>query len=863
MTSFLDSLKDFATGGSIPQTGKATPRGSEEGQPADAKADDIATQDAQNREANIGSGSSSGRGGNGVKGLYDKLFSIANPDEDKLAENPLDKYMDVTYGITLSITDLKAGSKTDTFASMLKANRKVIASTGSIEDSTAAHYVISSLVAKSVTTLTASNPEISQVIEMNIELKEPIGFSLDYNLRRFAKEFGLDPQPHRYIWRVDIWFSGFDPSSGSWVRNIDFGGPRNESKSKLTYFATMTTIESSITAEGTTYNITIVPHQFNAFREEITLVPGTELTFEKEGTLQDAMDKVQVYLDKWAEERGTNFKHIIELPDAIKELSLYKESGPNGGDYTIVDKEIRMVVAEPASAITIIMMILKHVPDLMSAGNINNPGLPNLSFSIFPTVDYGSAQYTQASSGSNKAYNDFVNVTVKYRVVPFFEWKSKTPGAQNAIGNAKKALRRVYNYTWSGVNTEVISLDTKLSVFFYVNDGFGGQSMDGNSPGNTNPTRTPEKAQEDHDDKRSQWKDRKQEPWSGGRGGGKKSPEQGSGLGPESSGAPKSVSAYGPGAQDPNAPYGSPVGDGYDYPGQNGDFGERTEDFRRRVPTASKYHRGEDIGVGIGTPVYATQNGVVECGYNQYGGNTIKVEGGRYDTRYVHLSRYAPGICGKRVSKGTIIGYSGNTGSATDGPHLHYEVLEDDKQVDPSKFGSRRPLGPGFRPSRSDRTGETGEGGDEGNGSSDQEIAYGRSIPLYSPVPVAAHVSQAPMAQAARESYELAMERRIGADLLSLNGMQVRGDPRWFTQYYHYSDESSYSMYHITAPLIRINMYMMDQSEYMTAGQNQNARQNDLSLGGWYEIISINHTFKGGVFTQTLEGARVVALNAT
>src|SRR5690625_5558477 len=55
-------------------------------------------------------------------------------------------------------------------------------------------------------------------------------------------------------------------------------------------------------------------------------------------------------------------------------------------------------------------------------------------------------------------------------------------------------------------------------------------------------------------------------------------------------------------------------------------------------------------------------------------------------TRYAHLSSFEDGIRpGKRVKRGELVAYSGNTG-LSEGPHLHYEILVDGKPVDPLQY---------------------------------------------------------------------------------------------------------------------------------------------------------------------------------
>jgi murein DD-endopeptidase MepM/ murein hydrolase activator NlpD len=101
----------------------------------------------------------------------------------------------------------------------------------------------------------------------------------------------------------------------------------------------------------------------------------------------------------------------------------------------------------------------------------------------------------------------------------------------------------------------------------------------------------------------------------------------------------------------------------------------------------SKMHKGIDFGAPTGTPIYAAGSGaVVEIGRKGSYGNYIRIRhNGDYQTAYAHMSRFAKGLVkGEKVKQGQVIGYVGATGRAT-GPHLHYEILVDGAQVNPTK----------------------------------------------------------------------------------------------------------------------------------------------------------------------------------
>jgi len=100
-------------------------------------------------------------------------------------------------------------------------------------------------------------------------------------------------------------------------------------------------------------------------------------------------------------------------------------------------------------------------------------------------------------------------------------------------------------------------------------------------------------------------------------------------------------------------------------------------------------HNGLDFTASQGTPVYATGDGKVGNAYasSTYGNVVYIFHGHGYETRYAHLWKFAvkPGDV---VKRGNIIGYVGSTGTSVS-PHLHYEVLFQDRHVNPINFFQR------------------------------------------------------------------------------------------------------------------------------------------------------------------------------
>ena len=99
-----------------------------------------------------------------------------------------------------------------------------------------------------------------------------------------------------------------------------------------------------------------------------------------------------------------------------------------------------------------------------------------------------------------------------------------------------------------------------------------------------------------------------------------------------------------------------------------------------------RMHEGIDVAVPEGTPVRSAKGGTVILAsyYGGYGNYICVDHGGGLSTCYAHLSGYASST-GQRVSRGQVIGYSGNTGSST-GPHLHFEVRINGAAQDPMAY---------------------------------------------------------------------------------------------------------------------------------------------------------------------------------
>jgi len=111
-------------------------------------------------------------------------------------------------------------------------------------------------------------------------------------------------------------------------------------------------------------------------------------------------------------------------------------------------------------------------------------------------------------------------------------------------------------------------------------------------------------------------------------------------------------------------------------------FGKRENPFSGD----KSFHSGVDISASPGTPIRATADGIViHSGRTQFSGYLVVLEHGHgFKTIYAHNKKNMVKM-GQTVKRGEVIAYVGSTGKST-GPHVHYEVWEKGKNINPKKY---------------------------------------------------------------------------------------------------------------------------------------------------------------------------------
>ncbi|AWB58932.1 MULTISPECIES: M23 family metallopeptidase [unclassified Colwellia] len=115
-------------------------------------------------------------------------------------------------------------------------------------------------------------------------------------------------------------------------------------------------------------------------------------------------------------------------------------------------------------------------------------------------------------------------------------------------------------------------------------------------------------------------------------------------------------------------------------------YGIRKDPFNGKAAM----HKGVDFAGKEDADIIATASGVVSWASDRYGyGQLIEINhGDSLKTRYGHNKEILVAV-GDVVNKGQVIAKMGSTGRST-GPHVHYEILHNNKQIDPKKYVYRK-----------------------------------------------------------------------------------------------------------------------------------------------------------------------------
>ena len=432
----------------------------------------------------------------------DGIFTGSGIAEGDAKTNPLNGYINTTYHVELAMLPFpgRGGGAIDTAPAPggvmsqetqmdplknpainnykryeeLASGKVIFARTGGAAGDTYLNIVRTTI--GNVTAVSSANPGLAQVTEIGLEFVEPSGVMFDFWMRKAAAELGYTVTPFRCVWRLSIWWSGYRPN-GTWVDKIPFKSQTGTEFKEIVYHCHAATLEAGVKATGTTYNMTLFPIAFAAMQRDAIISEAIQINCE---------NSIQGFIAEFTKTINAKFAakkmfHTVEIKlpnDSFGSQPLVDKSNPKRSDFAQFNTDDGSSVRfnlPPNSTITNLI--------LQSFANVSMEGIEKelgddvaVTLVVKPDVDYSAAE-------PNSKFNDYTKIKYIYSVEPFYTWRFlKNDGSVGAANNGKALalgskvksygmVRRYYNYAWTSTNTEVLSLDLKLKLLWFVDIG--------------------------------------------------------------------------------------------------------------------------------------------------------------------------------------------------------------------------------------------------------------------------------------------------------------------------------------------------------------------------------------------------------
>ena len=433
--------------------------------------------------------------------LEHKRINMLDRDDLPYSSNVLNDYTDVMYHVALTMIpeaqakEVRNGSLIDTNGTIFDDNDNVvltlsgiaIASTGDIlrEDlpdvtmmDEMNYYNITEVEFENIMAPTTNNPMISNMISVGMTIVEPVGLRLHDDLRHAANKLGYKQiNIGRIVYKLDIWFSGYDSFTGNWVSEIPLS---SEGSVRYSAFLVITGLDTQMTAAGTEYQVSMAPVGHFAYRPEEMIIEAEKIWSGEDNTFGSFLDHLQSVLkDVRSKRTNEQIKRTFEFeaPPELLESTFYDSDLANQKHYLGNFKAGGTIIpiGKDNDIITLLqgaLADLQGVWDSFLRDDDPTFATPRTLYTIRFETKYGA---------KNPATNDYDEITYKYIIEPFDTFKKGTP-EQKTVGDyvsktsqitrlrsliQRGMLVRSYDYINSSTNTEVIDFNINLKMFYY------------------------------------------------------------------------------------------------------------------------------------------------------------------------------------------------------------------------------------------------------------------------------------------------------------------------------------------------------------------------------------------------------------
>lgn len=462
----------------------------------------------------------------------DSMLNPANPDtatsgsvnlqtagrtDDMILNNCLNGYIDVMYNISLALvssagaTKIREGTIEDTnsinsdqyivFASTADAATD---STTSTDNNDVDYYNIQGLSFTSFLGHVPQNPMVAVSWDGKMRMFEPYGFQFREDIDAMARGMGYQNplSPLEYVYRLEIWFSGYDPITGSWTSQIPVPCPlaanSGNTLKSIVYFLCITTVEAKVNPSGTYYEMSFQTFSHYATRPENIIMHkdnigkgGTHIDGSKGQTFGGFLKQLAQRLSDQVKVDTQNklditykFTGLKALLDAqfITDVNMDFSTGVsfNAGDGS------HAVTANAMDIYTLIhnvMINLDLVRQLMLREDDLDFTEPGTFWNIRPRI--------REASTPDPDINSHTKYTFEYIFEPVLSFRSRMSElkdynrqvyASSMQARVKKMLDygmliRWYDYYFTSTNSEVLDFQFKFKNFYYQQIPYPGQEV--------------------------------------------------------------------------------------------------------------------------------------------------------------------------------------------------------------------------------------------------------------------------------------------------------------------------------------------------------------------------------------------------
>ena len=444
-------------------------------------------------------------------------LQVASRTDDMILNNCLNGYIDVIYNISLSLvssrgaTSIRTGGIEDTnsitsddyivFASTADAATDI---TESNDGNNLDYYNIQGLSFTSFLGHVPQNPMVAVTWDGKMKMFEPYGFQFREDIDAMARKMGYPSplSPIDYVYRLEIWFSGYDPITGTWEPQIAIPCPLPNSSGNtlrsIVYFLCITTAEAKINPSGTMYELSFQTFSHYATRPENiimhkdnigkggTHIDGTagqsfgQFLKQLAQRLHDQVDNdTQHYLD--ITYKFTGLKALLDAK-FITNVNMDFSTGVsfNAGDGS------HAVSANAMDIYTLIhnvMINLDLVRQLMLREDDPNFVEPGTFWNIRTKISQADSPNSDINSNTKYTFEYIFEPVQSYRSriaeMKQYNQQTYTSSMQQRVNRMLQygMLIRWYDYYFTSDNSEVVDFQFKFKNFYYQQVPYPGNEV--------------------------------------------------------------------------------------------------------------------------------------------------------------------------------------------------------------------------------------------------------------------------------------------------------------------------------------------------------------------------------------------------